>query len=98
MHSFFGYEDFPDGIVVNNLLANTGDTRNAGSILGWGRSSGGGQGNPLQYSSLGNPMDRGAWWAIEDRVTKSQTRLKRLSTHICPQRKLIRSVLPFPSR
>ena len=41
-----------------------------------GKSPGGGQGNPLQYSSLENPMDRGAWWATVHRVTKSQTRLK----------------------
>ena len=42
-------------------------------ILGSGRSSGGGKGNPLQYSCLENPMDRGAWWATVQRVTKSQT-------------------------
>ena len=75
MHSFFGHEDFPDGTVVKNLLANTGDTRNTGSILGWGRSPEGGQGNPLQYSSLGNPMDRGAWEAIVHGVTKNQTQV-----------------------
>ena len=46
-----------------------------------GKSPGGGQGNPLQYSSLENPMDRGAWWATVHRVTKSQTWLTRLSTH-----------------
>ena len=41
----------------------------------------GGHGNPLQYSCLENPMDRGAWRATVHRVTKSQTRLKQLSTH-----------------
>ena len=46
-----------------------------GSIPGSGRSRGGGNGNPLQYSCLGNPMDRGAWWATVRGVTKSQTRL-----------------------
>ena len=46
-----------DGSVVKNLPANAGD---AGLILGLGRSPGGGNGNPLQYSRLGNPMDRGA--------------------------------------
>ena len=48
---------------------------NAGLILGWGRSPGEGNGNPLQYSCLGNPMDRGAWWATVHRVAKSHTRL-----------------------
>ena len=43
--------------------ASAGDTRDAGLIPGWGRSPGGGQGTPLQYSCLENPMDRGAWWA-----------------------------------
>ena len=49
------------------------------SIPGSGRSSGGGHGNPLQYSCLENPMDRGAWWASVHRVAKSQTQLKQLS-------------------
>ena len=44
-----------------------------GSIPGSGRSPGGGHDNPLQYSGLGNPMDRGAWWATVHGVTKSQT-------------------------
>ena len=48
-------------------------------ILGWGRSPGGGHGNPLQYSCWENPMDRGAWWATVHRVSKSLTWLKRLS-------------------
>ena len=56
--------------TVKNLLANAGD---AGSILGSGRSPGGGHGNPLQYSCLENPMDRGAWWATVHGVPKSQT-------------------------
>ena len=43
-----------------------------GSVPEWGRSPGEGNGNPLQYSSLENPMDKGAWWAIVHRVTKSQ--------------------------
>ena len=68
-------------LVVNNLPANAGDVRDVGSIPGWGRSPGEGNGNPLQYSCLDNPMDRGAWWATVHRVTKSQTQLKRLSTH-----------------
>ena len=52
-----------------------------GSIPGSGRSSGGRQGNPLQYSCLENPTDRGAWWATVQGIAKSWTRLKRLSTH-----------------
>ena len=52
---------FPGGSVVKNLPANAGE---AGSIPGLGRSPGEGYGNQLQYSCLGNPMDRGAWRAI----------------------------------
>ena len=52
---------FPCGTVVKNLPANAGDARDVGSISGLGRSPGGGNDNPLQYSCLGNPMDRGAW-------------------------------------
>ena len=48
---------------VKNLPANSGDIRDVGSIPGSGRSPGGGHGNPLQYSCLGNLMDRGAWKA-----------------------------------
>ena len=54
---------FPGGAVVKNPLANAGDTRDAGSIPGQEESPGGGNGNPLQYSCLDNPTDRGAWWA-----------------------------------
>ena len=68
--------------MVKNLPANAGDTRDVGSIPGSGRSPGGGHGNPLQYSCLKNPMDRGAWKATVHRVAKSCTGLKRLSTHI----------------
>ena len=50
-----------------------GDTGDKDSILGLGRSPGGGNGNPLQYSCLGNPMDRGAWWATVCEVAKSWT-------------------------
>ena len=52
---------------------------------GSGRSPGGGHGNPLQYSCLENPMDRGAWWAIVYRVAESQILLKQLSTHLQKQ-------------
>ena len=49
-------------LVVKNPLANAGDIRHVGSNSGSGRFSGEGNGNPLQYSCLGNPMDRRAWW------------------------------------
>ena len=52
-------------LVVKNPPANAGDARDKGSVPRWGRSPGGGHGNPHQYSCLENPMDRGAWWAIE---------------------------------
>ena len=57
----------PGGSVVKNLPANAGGT---GSIPRPGRSSGEGNGNPLWYSCLGNPMDREAWWATVQGVTK----------------------------
>ena len=56
--------------MVKNLPADAGDIRDTGSILGLGRSSGGGHGNPLQYSCLENPKDRGAWQATVHGVTK----------------------------
>jgi len=68
-------------LMVKNLPANAGDIRDVGSIPGLGRSPGGGHGNPLQYSCLENPMDRGAWQATVLGVTKSQTWLKQLCTH-----------------
>ena len=60
-------------LVVKNPPDNAEDIRDVGSIPGWGRSPGRGHGNPLKYSCLENPMDRGAWWAIIHRVAKSQT-------------------------
>ena len=60
-------------LVVKNPLANIGDIRDMGSISGWGRSPARGHGNSLQYSCLGNPMDRGAWWATVHRVTQNWT-------------------------
>ena len=63
-------------LVVKNLSVNAGDVRDVGSVPGSGRSPGGRHGNPLQYSFLGNPMDRGAWRAAVHRVAKSWTRLK----------------------
>ena len=62
----------------------TWDAEDAGElspIPGWGRSPAGGSRNPLQYSCLENPMDRGAWWATVHGVAKGQMRLKHLSRH-----------------
>ena len=63
-------------LVVKNLPANAGDIRDSGSIPMSGRSPGGGHCNPLQYSCLENPMDRGAWRAAVHGVAKNRTRLK----------------------
>ena len=63
-------------LVVKNPPASAGDARDMDLIPGSGRSPGGGHGNPLQYSCLENPMDRGAWQATVHGVAKSQTRLK----------------------
>ena len=64
---------FPFGAVVKDPFASVGDVGDLGSIPGSGRSPGGGNGNPLQYSFLENPKDRGTWWAIVHEVTKSWT-------------------------
>ena len=64
---------FPGGSVVKNPPANAGDTKDTSSIPGSERSPGRGNGNPLQYSCLENPMDRRAWWTTVHGVTKSQT-------------------------
>ena len=61
--------------VVKNPPASVGDIKDMGSIPVSGRSPGGGQGSPLQYSHLENLMDRGAWQATVHRVTKSWTQL-----------------------
>ena len=63
---------FPGGSEDKASACNAGDL---GSIPGSGRSPGEGNGNPLQYSCLENPTDRGAWWATVHGVTKSQTQL-----------------------
>ena len=56
--------------MVKNPPANEGDAGDTGSITGIGRFPGEGNGHPLQYSCLGNPMDRGIWWATIHRVVK----------------------------
>ena len=65
--------------MVKNWPANAGDTGYWGSTSGWGRSPGGGNGNALQYLCLGNPLDRGAWWATVHGVAK--LRPEQQSTH-----------------
>ena len=67
--------------MIKNPPASAGDVRDTGSIPGLGRSPGGEHGNPLQYSCLENPMDRGAWRATVHGVTKSRTQLEQLSNH-----------------
>ena len=67
---------FQVALVGKNLPANAEDVRDVSSIPGLGRSLGEGHGNPLQYSCLDNPMDRGALQATVGRVAKSKTQLK----------------------
>ena len=71
-------------LVIKNLLDNAGDLKDMSLIPRLGRSPEGGNGNPLQYSCLENPMVRRAWWATVCGVTKSWTRLKWLNTHAQP--------------
>ena len=69
-------------LVGKNLSANAGDVRDVGLIPGTGRSPGSRHSNPVQYSCLENPMDRGAWWATVGR--KGWTQVKR--EHTCPHK------------
>ena len=75
----------PGGSGVKHPFANAGDTGDKSLIPEWGRSPGVGNGKPLQYSYLGNPQDREMWQATVQGVTKSQTRLKQLRTHLRKQ-------------
>ena len=70
---------FPCGAEVKNLPASAGDL---GSVPESGRSLGGGNGNPLQYSYLGNSMDRGTWWAAVMGSQKSWTQLSNQTTNV----------------
>ena len=80
MHQILG---FPGGLVVKTQPDNAGDAGDVGFIPGWGRSPGGGNGNPLQSSCLENPMDRLTWWATVHWVTKNQKQLNKWAqTHI----------------
>ena len=76
---YFLHKGFSDDLVGKKSVCNVGDTGDLSSIPGSGRSLGRGNGNPLQYSCLGNPMDREAWWVTFHGVTKSQTRLGTLA-------------------
>ena len=83
--SCHGHLGFPGDASGKESACSSGDTGDAGLIPGSERSPGGGHNNPLQYSCLENPMDRGAWKAIAHRVAKSLTQLKQLSMHAhCP--------------
>ena len=71
---------FLGGWVVKNQPSSAGDARDMSLIPGWGRSRGEGNGNPLQYSFLENPIDRGAWWATVPRGCKDSNTAEWLST------------------
>ena len=97
---------FPDGSGGKESAYNARNVGDAGAVPGWGRSPGGGHGNPLQYSCQEIPMDRGAWRATVYRVAKSRTQLKRLSTepiHLKTDKYLLTSsrnssLLPFTAK
>ena len=78
------FESFQGDAVVKNPSANAGEAGEVGSIPELGMSPGGGNGNPLQYSCLENPMDRGAWKTIVQKAAKSQM---RLSTSLLKKKK-----------
>ena len=82
-------------LVVKNPPPNARDVRDTDLIPGSKRSPGGGHGNPLHYSCLENPMDKGDWQATVHRVTENRTRLKRLSTHACTEVLFFTSVGKF---
>jgi len=65
------YRGFQVVLVVKNLPTNARDVRDTGLIPGLGRSPGGGHGNPLQYSCLENPMDKGTWWTTVHMIAQS---------------------------
>ena len=76
MHEVLKIQGFPDGSVVKNPPSSVGDT---GSIPGLGGFPGEGNGNPFQYSCLGNSMDKGAWQAVVHGITKELDMTKSLS-------------------
>ena len=81
---------------VKNPSANAGDIRDVGLTPGSGRSSGGGNGNPLQYSCLKNPMDRRTWRATVQRVTKESDMTEQLHT-TDTHRELLKLQIPGPT-
>ena len=70
--------------MVKNLPTKAGEAKDAGLIPESGRSLGVGNGNPLQYSCLGNPRDRGAWWAVVHRVRKELDMTNNKDKQYCP--------------
>ena len=80
---------FPGGLDGKESACSA---RDLGSIPGLGRFPGGGRGNPLQYSGLENPMDRGAWQATVHWISKNWTQIKGLSTHAHIASKFSRSL------
>ena len=79
-------------LVVKNWPVNARDMRDKGSILGSRRSPGEGQGNPLQYSCLENPMDRAVLWATVHGVLKSQTQLREVDLLKLPELRELNSL------
>ena len=80
-------------LVAKNPPANAGDTRDISAIPGWGRSPEIGNGNPLQYSYLENPKDRGAWWATDHEIANTRTQLSTKSTLLsCYKKKLVMGI------
>ena len=83
MH-FWGYLVYSSGFPAGSeVKASASNARDPGSIPGSGRSPGEGNGNPLSYSCLENPIDGGAWWATVHGVAKSRTRLSNLCPSLC---------------
>ena len=80
------------GSVVKNPHANAGDAGDLGSVPGWGRAPGGENGNPLQYSCLKNPMDRGPWQATVQGDRKELDMTEQLSTHTHTHTQLLTKV------
>ena len=80
MHYYFFFSSSLVAQMVKVSACSVGDL---GSIPGWGRSSGEGNDNPLQYSCLENSMDGGAWWSVVHGVTKSWTRLSNFTFALC---------------
>ena len=79
-------------LVVKNWPVNARDIRDMGSILGSRRSPGEGQGNPLQYSCLENPMDRAVLWATVHGVLKSRTQLREVDLLKLPELRELNSL------